>query len=799
MEAEKKPFHVQVAEKLITQLEQGTAPFQKPWGDPSFALPMNPTTNKRYKGANTLHLMMQGREDPRWMTYKQAQDIGCQVRQGQSSTTIVHWKFSEQQTLKDDKGNVVKDEEGKPLKVEVRLERPRMSLAWVFNGEQIDGIKPYEAPTPNWNPVQRAEEILANSKAEIIHNAGNRAFYSLGKDSIHLPLKSQFDSDDKYYATALHELGHWTGHETRLNRDLKNPFGSEGYAREELRAEIASMILGEELGIGHDGQQHAAYVGSWIKALKQDPYEIFRAAADAEKIQEYVMQFSNVQQQEVKESIEKIEISPVVEKVIAEVKHVEKVPLNVPFRDNAEAKELGAKWDRKERQWYIQSNMDSAKFSKWMNESALPEKKQKTEADLKPAEMPNKVYLAIPYADRKEAAVAGAKWDRVEKTWYAGKNAKMDILSKYLPENLKHEQLPAMEPKQEFAEEMRARGAIISGIHPKMDGGRHRIAVEGDKGVMQSGFYFGYLDGKPAGYFENNRTGETITWKSKGYSLSEEEKARISAEAKQNKLLHEKEWAEKHEQTSARLQSRMAKMFTPQQPTSYLQSKQLPVLEGILTNRDGKVTIIPAGDANGKIWTMQYIQEDGSKRFAKDSKKDGCFHVIGGSVEDLSKVPAIIISEGYATGRVHHDVLKFPTVVGFDSGNLKAVAMALKEKYPEKPIIIGGDDDLHLLNHPKILRNVGRDKAEEAANAVSGKAFFPTFAPKEQESNPKDFTDSHDLVTRSILGKEGLERQLKAFVDTTLKEIAAIKLQQQKVQIPAQEKQVLRKKIKISA
>jgi putative DNA primase/helicase len=110
-----------------------------------------------------------------------------------------------------------------------------------------------------------------------------------------LPGKAQFASAANYYATALHELGHWTGHASRLNRDLAHPFGSVGYAREELRAEITSMILGSELGIGHDPAQHAAYVGSWIKVLTKDPFEIFRAAADAEKIQRFVLGLAQTQ------------------------------------------------------------------------------------------------------------------------------------------------------------------------------------------------------------------------------------------------------------------------------------------------------------------------------------------------------------------------------------------------------------------------------------------------------------------------------------------------------------------------
>ena len=107
--------------------------------------------------------------------------------------------------------------------------------------------------------------------------------------------KEQFPSAENYYSTLLHEVGHWTGHATRLNRDLSDPFGSIGYAREELRAEIASMIIGSELGIGYDPDQHAAYAASWIQILENQPLEIFRAAADGEKIHTYLQ---SLQQQQ---------------------------------------------------------------------------------------------------------------------------------------------------------------------------------------------------------------------------------------------------------------------------------------------------------------------------------------------------------------------------------------------------------------------------------------------------------------------------------------------------------------------
>jgi hypothetical protein len=126
-------------------------------------------------------------------------------------------------------------------------------------------------------------------------NARSPAACCPATDSIHLPLKEQFPSAGDYYSTLLHELGHWTGHPARLNRNLSDPFGSIGYAREELRAEIASMIIGSELGIGYDPGQHAAYAASWIQMLDGQPMEIFRAAADGEKIHTYLQSFQQQQ------------------------------------------------------------------------------------------------------------------------------------------------------------------------------------------------------------------------------------------------------------------------------------------------------------------------------------------------------------------------------------------------------------------------------------------------------------------------------------------------------------------------
>ena len=285
----KIPFAERVAADIIARLEAGTAPWQRPYEESQFGgLPMNPTTGKRYRGINAISLLMaQPNQDPRWLTYKQAEAEGWQVRRGEKSRTVEYWQFEKEETDK-----------ATGEKRTVQLERPRAFYAAVFHASQIDGMPPLEIQKREWDPIERVEALLKESRADIRHEAGATPHYSLTKDRIVMPERGQFLDAGRYAATALHELGHWTGHPSRLNRSMAHAFGSPDYAREELRAEIASYLLGQELGIGHDPGQHDAYLGSWLAALRQDPREIFRACADAEKIVTHVRQFDLYRVQE---------------------------------------------------------------------------------------------------------------------------------------------------------------------------------------------------------------------------------------------------------------------------------------------------------------------------------------------------------------------------------------------------------------------------------------------------------------------------------------------------------------------
>jgi antirestriction protein ArdC len=273
------------ANRILAELENGVKPWVRPW-DPDKAGgpqgPVNPVTGKRYHGINVLILGMDMRGfqsgDPRWMTYQQAHEKHWQVRKAEKSTTIF---FSKPYEVEDDEA-----EDGRKT---IRV----LKHYAVFHASQIDGIPAYKPPTIEeapWTRPEAADVILRNSGA-VVRIGGDRAFYSPATDHIQLPPEHAFRGPPEFAATAMHELGHWSGAPSRLNRDMQHRFGSAGYAMEELRAELASAFIASVLGIPTDIPQHASYIANWIKPLKEDKREIFRAAADAQKIADMLLGF----------------------------------------------------------------------------------------------------------------------------------------------------------------------------------------------------------------------------------------------------------------------------------------------------------------------------------------------------------------------------------------------------------------------------------------------------------------------------------------------------------------------------
>ncbi|MDR3535228.1 MAG: zincin-like metallopeptidase domain-containing protein [Acetobacteraceae bacterium] len=285
------PDHYQeVTDRIIAALEAGTPPWRKPWdpdktGGP--AMPRNATTGRRYRGINVLTLGMStlafASGDPRWATYKQAEERGWQVRRGERGTTGYFFKRLE---IRDD---------SKPEGDDDAVRRiPLLRAFTLFHASQIDGIPDYVPPTiaeAPWRAPEATSIILANSRA-VLRIGGEQAFYSPTTDHIQMPPDVAFATSDGYCSTLIHEMSHWTGGPDRLDRDLLKRPSSHDRAREELRAEIGQMMVCAELGIATtEFSNGAAYVAHWLDALRSDRKEIFRAAADAQRIADYLLAF----------------------------------------------------------------------------------------------------------------------------------------------------------------------------------------------------------------------------------------------------------------------------------------------------------------------------------------------------------------------------------------------------------------------------------------------------------------------------------------------------------------------------
>lgn len=544
----RRPFHEEFAEKIIAHLKAGTAPWQKPWhAGKTIGAPHNPISGTVYRGMNRVNLALSVHDDPRWMTLRQANDNGLRIKAGSKATPVVFYQFSEERDRLGEDGKPIIGDDGNPEKQTVALDRPIFRCAYVFNAEQIEGMPQLELTDKayTWEPVAKAEKILSASGADISHDQSDRAYYRYSTDSIHLPPRENFEEPGLYYGTALHELGHWTRHSSRLDRE-NGPFGSEMYAREELRAEIASWMLSQDIGISHDPDQHAAYVDSWIKALEQDPYEIARACRDAEQIKEYIlgleMNKDLAQERPVQQENESQREESVSARGIPALLAQEKTFLMVPYREKNQAKDLGAKWDAKEKSWYAPEGSDLNDFARW-----IPEKNK--------MQAPN----------------------------------------------------PAIAPEAEFAERLRDAGLDLKGELPIMDGQLHRVPLI-DRPHARDGAYRGNLDGRPAGWFQNHVTGETANWKYSGHKLDQKDIAKLREEALAKREVEERQRQEGYDKAAKRcyaIWKSTAAWATGNE--AYLQAKGVPAF-GIKV--DGDNLLIPGRDVNGIIRTLQTITAD---------------------------------------------------------------------------------------------------------------------------------------------------------------------------------------------
>lgn len=280
--------YARITNKIIADLEQGELTWRKPWDAEHLAGQVTRPLRWNgipYSGINTLMLWgtaaEQGYTSPYWMTYKQATELGANVRKGEKATQVV---YADKITREDENAHGEK----------TTSQIPFLKCYTVFNASQIDGLAdsfhPVATPAAA-DTKQRNVELdtfFAQTKADI--HTGTQASYSITTDRVQMPPFESFATVTDYYAVLSHELTHWTRHPTRLDRDLgRKTYGDAGYAKEELVAELGACFLAADLGFEPmPAEQHAAYIQSWLQALQDDKKLIFTAASHAQKAVEYI-------------------------------------------------------------------------------------------------------------------------------------------------------------------------------------------------------------------------------------------------------------------------------------------------------------------------------------------------------------------------------------------------------------------------------------------------------------------------------------------------------------------------------
>lgn len=280
-----------ITEKIIERLEQGDIPWKMPWSPLAGPrAPRNLITDKPYRGINIFILAGEKYSSPYWLTYRQAMEKGGNIRKGEKGTTVVYWNW----IPVDDK------ETGEEKEI------PLLRHYRVFNLEQTEGIE--EPPSPDnidntFDPIEEAEDLIAfMPNRPNVHHGGDKAYYNPLKDYVKLPPKKSFQREEGYYCTLFHEIGHATGHVSRLGRKGvmdATSFGSHEYSKEELIAEMTAAFLCAEAGIEQAIiDNSAAYIQSWLKQLKSDKSMVIMAAGQAQKAADFILNRNSAESQD---------------------------------------------------------------------------------------------------------------------------------------------------------------------------------------------------------------------------------------------------------------------------------------------------------------------------------------------------------------------------------------------------------------------------------------------------------------------------------------------------------------------
>ena len=670
--------------RLIDDVQRGDHPLVNDLKPGELRPAYNPVTGNSFHGLNQLKLAGAGFDDPRWMTYVQARDQGCQVKRGESGVRILVWSERKSRVVRDPaSGKAVLDDLGQPVREEVQFSRPFVGTAHLFNGSQIQGMPVLDKEPPREARFELVLDIIRKSGAVIDHDpARSTPIYLPAEDRIVMPEKNRFASEEAYLRTLFHQLGHWIGHESRRGRDLDHPVGSTEYAREQMVAQLFSFQANVEFNIGYRFTLDPTTMQQWVEILRSDPDELFRANAAANEAFEYAVGLS-------------MDRNPVV------------VQETAPQASPGEAVEPGP--------------VD-----------------METEFE--------RINLRVPYAQRQKFKTACIRnriqfgWDKEGKTWYTVTSQAM--VDRHLSQwkggpKRALRVVDSMSWMDDCADALRKAGLIIDGP-PVLDGHMQRVPVAGAKSGKKDGAYVGDLLGQPSCWFQNFVSGEKGSWhaaRGAGQMLDREEVARLRQAQKEER---------EAEQADAirRLRTLMPTLAgVGQGDHQYAQNKGILISDetdpALRLNERFDSLVIPLYNTGGELVSAQWIGPNGVKGIFKGTPKQGSFHVVGfHSTPEYagSRPDRIFICEGWATAKSIADAMGQPVVMAVDAGNLQPVAGAFRESCPGAEIVIAADNDLKSKHG-----NKGLEFAKDAAKSVEGTVVFPRF--HNPDSKGSDFND----------------------------------------------------------
>lgn len=722
--------------EVIEAIKQNEAPWQKSWKSGEISAPYNAQSGNFYSGRNALRLSLraqrEGYEDPRWATAYQINKMNGRINKGEHGTGILY--FSQ----KNEIDTVTGEEKTRQI----------LKHSTVFNIEQSNLARLTRAEMRETQPdLEAFAQLLAHHQPRM--QLGEPA-YRLSNDTIYMPEKGQFKDDASYYSTVLHEMSHWTGHEDRLHRDLKNRFGTPAYAREELVAELSSYMLSLEHGLPFEPNQSEAYLQHWAQKTGQEMEEAlrqgFKEAVNAknyldaplrersqEQVIETIAELDNTQAQK---TLPEMVQSAETDKTQASPTLVESI--STPSAENT-------------REAQITADFWKAFYADTDTQPLVDIHRQG-----------ERTYLAVSWDERHEAKRLGAQWDQENRCWYAMDIDAQPSLSQYLKRSSDYlGQTQGGKTIAEFRVLADSLGLNTRDFSTET-GKWHRTSLQGRGIGNKDGAYklFQNADGTLGGIVKNLATGESINWSNRvaGKKIPKEVQISNDLNGHIQQTIALKVRKELQHQRGRVALALYKTLENARGDEPYLQNKHIQSKHGIKRLAGGAIVIpLINGEAVGAlkgvkkeeryfgVVSLQVIlpQEKDNKRLMKDAQKIGAYFPIG-SQTARENPTHIILAEGVATAETAHQIYSgladknshILAVAAIDSGNLQAVAKTLSEIYPTAEKIIAVDNDL--ATEQKMGRNTGIESAKHV------QANYPDFQlaiPMAIEGKNTDWND----------------------------------------------------------